>query len=72
MPKQKVETYEQVSTAPTNKVAAAGIGGALAIVLIWIAGLFNVEVPPEVAASIAAIVSFATGYLVREKRVVER
>lgn len=68
---QKVETYDQVSTAPTNKVSAAGIGGAVSVVLMWLfKQLFNIDIPAEVAASIATVVSFASGYLVREKRVV--
>jgi hypothetical protein len=69
--KKKVETYDQVSTAPTNKVAAAGIGGSLSVVLVWVAGMFGVEVPAEVASAITTIVAFFAGYLVREKRVVE-
>jgi hypothetical protein len=66
----KVETYDQVSSAPTNKVAAAGIGGSVSVVLVWLAGMFGIEVPPEVAAAATTIISFFSGYLVREKRVV--
>lgn len=67
----KVEKYDQVSSAPTNKVSAAGIGGSVSVVLLWAVNqFFNIEVPQEVAAAIATIVSFASGYLVREKRVV--
>lgn len=65
------ETYNQVSTAPTNKVAAAGIGGSVSIVLVWIAGMFNLEVPPEVASAVTTIVAFFSGYLVKERRIVE-
>lgn len=69
----KIETYDQVSSAPTNKVAAAGIGGSVSAVLIWaVTQLFTVDIPPEIAAAITAIISFASGYLVREKRVVEK
>ena len=52
------------STAtPTPKVAAAGISGAVALILVWAAGLFGLEVPPEVAAAFAVILAFVAGYL---------
>jgi hypothetical protein len=69
---KKVETYEQVSSAPTNKVAAAGVGGSLSIVLVWVTGMFGIEVPPEVASAVTTLVAFFAGYLVKEKRVVEK
>lgn len=68
----RVETYDQVSSAPTNKVAASGIGGSVSIVIIWLLNIvFGIEVPGEVAAAFATVISFASGYLVREKRVVK-
>lgn len=52
------------SRVPTPKVAAAGIGGSVSVVLIWAVKYFwNVDVPPEIAAAIAAIVSFLAGYI---------
>lgn len=66
-----VEKYDQVSSAPTNKVSAAGIGGSISVVLLWVTGqFFTIEIPPEVAAAIATVISFLSGYLVREKRIV--
>lgn len=50
---------------PVPKVAAAGSGGAAATVLIAIAAQFGVDLPPEVAAGIVAVVAFAAGYLKR-------
>jgi len=52
---------------PTPKVAAAGVGGSLAVVIVWVAGIAGVEVPAEVAAAIALLLSFAAGYLKRER-----
>lgn len=67
----EVEKYDQVSSSPTNKVAASGIGGSISVVLLWtVKQFFNVEIPQEVAAAVATVISFASGYLVREKRVV--
>lgn len=48
---------------PVPKVAAAGIGGAIAAVLVWIAHVSGLDMPPEVAAAFATIVSFGAGYL---------
>lgn len=53
------------SKAPTPKVAAAGTGGAAAAVLVTIAQAFGVDLPPEAAAGIVALVAFAAGYLKR-------
>lgn len=68
----KVESYNQVSSAPTNKVAAGGIGGSISVVLLYlIETVFDITIPAEVAASAATVISFATAYLVKEKRVVK-
>jgi putative flippase GtrA len=48
---------------PQPKVAAGGIGGAVTIVLVFIAGQAGVDVPPEVAAALSTLASFAAGYL---------
>ena len=46
------------------KVGAGALGGALAGVLTWVLDAFvGVEVPPEVAAAFATILSFIGGYL---------
>ena len=57
----------QPTAAPTNKVASAGLGGALSVLVIFvIQSIWNVEIPAEVAAAIAAIVSFVAGYMTKE------
>lgn len=45
------------------KVQSAGIGGAVATVLIFAAQQLGLEIPGEVGAAIATIVAFAAGYL---------
>jgi len=43
---------------PTNSAnvgTATFSGGALAIILVWIAGLYNVEMPPEVAVAFGSL-----------------
>lgn len=49
--------------APQPKVVAGGVAGALTIMLVWVAGLFGLDVPAEVASAFTVIVSFAAGYL---------
>lgn len=45
------------------KVQSAGIGGAIATLIVWAAALAGVDVPGEVGAAIATIAAFAAGYL---------
>jgi hypothetical protein len=52
---------------PTPKVAAVGVAGAVTIVLVWVAGLLGIEMPPEVAAAIATLLTFGAGYFKIER-----
>lgn len=45
------------------KVQAAGAAGAATIVLVWIAALSGVDVPPEVASAATTLIAVAAGYL---------
>lgn len=52
---------------PTPKVAAAGVSGAVAVILVWAAkAVFGIDVPAEVAAALAVVISVAGGYIKRE------
>lgn len=53
------------SAVPVPKVAAAGIGGAGATILVWALELAGVDVPPGVAAAFASVIAFVAGYLKR-------
>lgn len=55
------------SLTPTSKVAAAGTSGAAAVVLVWLAGVFGLEMPAEVAAGFAVLLATAAGYLKTER-----
>jgi len=61
------QPISQPSMAPTTKVAAGGIAGAITVLVVWILGMFHVAVPPEVASALTVIISFATSYFVRER-----
>lgn len=49
---------------PVRKVSAAGIAGALSILIVYVLGITGVDVTEEVASAITAILAFAAGYIV--------
>jgi uncharacterized membrane-anchored protein len=49
---------------PSAQVTAGAIGGAVAVVVVWIVtALTGLEVPAEVAVALGAIFSFIGGYI---------
>ncbi len=54
------------SKAPRPKIAAAGVAGALTVLIVYLAGLAGLAIPEEVAAAVAALLAFAAGYLTPE------
>jgi hypothetical protein len=57
--------------APSKKVAAGGVAGALTVVLVWVINTFMLtnqaqQIPGEVASAITTIFSFAVAYFVPE------
>jgi putative flippase GtrA len=61
------QPINQPSIAPTTKVAAGGVAGALTVLVVWILGLFHVTVPPEVASALTVMISFISSYLVKQR-----
>lgn len=57
----------QPSKRPTNKLTAAGAAGSASVVIVWLAGLVGVDMPAEVGAAVATLLSFAAGYLVKDR-----
>lgn len=51
-----------MKTPTSPKVAAGGITGAAALVIVYVAGLFGLDVPAEVAIAAVTVVSFVAGY----------
>jgi hypothetical protein len=45
------------------KVIAAGAAGAATTVLVWVASLFGVDTPPEVAAALTTLLATFAGWL---------
>jgi hypothetical protein len=53
------------SWVPTQKTTGGAFGGALAVVLIWVLKVTtHVEMPPEIAAAFAVVVTSAVAYLI--------
>ena len=50
---------------PDSKVAAGGIAGAIATVLVWTSGVAGLEMPAEVGAGFATLIIFAASYIKR-------
>ena len=53
------------SAKPVPKVVAATVAGAATVVLVWVAGRFGLDVPPEVSAAATVLLTAAAGYLKR-------
>lgn len=51
---------------PTQKVSAAAGAGAAAVILVWVAGLFSLEVPSEVAAAFTSLGMLVAAWFKRE------
>jgi hypothetical protein len=55
------------SKVPTAKVVAGGAAGAAVTIGVWIASLFGLEVPAEVAGAAVVLVSFGAAYMTRDR-----
>ncbi len=51
---------------PIVKLQAVGYAGGGAGVVVYFAGLFGLELPPEVAAAIVLLVGWGVGYWKRD------
>lgn len=57
----------QPTLAPTTKVTAGAIAGAITVVLVWLVGMAGLEVPAEVASAVTVIISFLTSYIKHDR-----
>ena len=66
-----MQTYAQNSPAPTRKMNAALLGGAVASVTMGAFAVFYPElytrVPPGFEGGVATIAAFGLGYIVKER-----
>jgi hypothetical protein len=64
----KMPTVDQMTAAPTRKVMAITVAGAVFTVLVWVAREFGqVEVPGEVQGAVHTAIAAAVGYFVRDR-----
>lgn len=54
--------------APNKKVQAGTLAASLTTVIVGVAGMFDVEVPPEVAGAAATLMFALVAYFVPEKK----
>lgn len=57
----------QSTLKPIPKVVAGGIGSSIVVLLVWIAGEYGVQIPPEVASALTVLVGFAASYFVKNR-----
>lgn len=57
----------QPSAAPTPKLIAGGSAGAALVILLWVAGLFGVDMPEPVAGAIVLLAALIAGYIKRDR-----
>lgn len=55
------------SNVPVRKVAVGGAAGAFTIIIVWVAGLLGLDVPPEVASAFTVLITFAVSYFTPAK-----
>lgn len=53
---------------PSTKVATGTVGGALAILIVWIVGTLGVEMPAEVGTAIGVLTTAFLAWLVPDKK----
>lgn len=58
---------ETSDPTPQPKVLAGGVAGAVTVLLVYVVGLAGVDVPPEVAAAVTTVITFAAGYFTSNK-----
>lgn len=57
-----------MSAAPTSKVTATGVAGAVVLVAQYVLSLAGVELPEDVALAVLALVMFLAGYIKTERK----
>jgi len=55
----------ETSKKPNRKVVVGGLAGAVTSILMWVTpSVIDVEIPPEIAASITTVIFAVVSYLV--------
>lgn len=62
-------TVNQPTAAPTAKQTAVGIGGAAAVLGVYVADRFGVDLPEAVAGAAVLVIAWVAGYVKKARRV---
>lgn len=57
----------QATNAPTSKVAAGSAAGAATFLIVFIAGQFGLDIPPEAASALTVLIGSVAAYVKKEK-----
>lgn len=62
-----MQPYDQPTSAPVPKVAAAGVAGAATSIVLWgVNAIWHIDVPAEVGAALATVIAFIAAYFTRD------
>jgi hypothetical protein len=56
------------NTQVASKVGAGAVGGSVALVLVWAAGLTGLEIPTEVGMAFGTILMFVFGWIAKQEQ----
>lgn len=67
MTAQEPGRAEKVRVPVSSKLSTgSGIGSMVMVVVVWVAGLYGLRIPADVAVALSGIVIFAVGYMTHE------
>ncbi len=55
--------HARKSAVPVPKIQAVGAAGAVTVIVVYVAGLLGLDVPPTVSAALTILISAGAGYL---------
>lgn len=61
-----MQEYNQPTNTPVPKVAAAGVAGAAATVLIFLFDMAGIDLEPATAAALVTVAAFLAGYFKKD------
>ena len=63
-PEDKPTKWQKVKPKP--KATGAGLGGALALIGVWVAGMFDIEIPADVGVAFGTVFAFVGAWLAKD------
>ena len=67
MQEPEVRKVEKARTPVSSKLSTgSGIGSMIMVIAVWVAGLYGIRIPADVAVALSGLVVFGIGFMVRE------